>query len=120
MSEELQTSASLHFVKGERDVEKSYGGIMLDVTGSIYFQGNQVIATSSTVVKVGSLSSVGYVIVKNLDPTDYVSFHNGTSGALTVEVPPKGVAMFKFATGGTLYATANTTTVEIEYTLISA
>jgi len=120
MSEELSVSTGLRFVKGERELEKSYAGVMLDVSGSNYFQGNQTILTSATVVNIGAVASIGYILAKNLDSTNYVSFHNGSGGALTVELPPKGSALFKLATSGTLYATANTATVEIEYTVISA
>lgn len=118
MANELQLSAALKFVKGPRKVNKTYGGVMIDITGSDYFVGTQTVGTSAELVNVGDVSSIGYILVKNLDTTNYVSIRNGASGADVIDIPAGGVALFQFATGGVLYAIADTAACIVEFTII--
>ena len=122
MADELKINANISFSKDRKKYSKSYGGIEVDVTGTDYVVGTQSIATSATAINVGEIGNEGYIYAKNLDTTNYVELHNGSSGTHMVKLLPGDVCLFKLfkLVDGTpdLHATANEAAVEIEYAII--
>jgi hypothetical protein len=49
----------------------------------------QSIATSETALELGDISSRGFCIIANLDPTNYVEVKVGTAGAIFAKLFPK-------------------------------
>jgi len=121
MSEELEVGARLKFSKGKKSEDVSFGSVILDVSGSEYVTGTFTPSgTSAEAIPMGGVNSIGYILVRNLDATNYADLHNGMSGTLTVRVGPGEIALFKMTTSGTPYITSNTAATAIEYTFIEA
>lgn len=80
----------------------------------------QSIATSETAINLGGVSSLGYCIIVNRDPTNYVEIKTATSGTIFAKLFPGELAMFRIGSGVTApYAVANSGAVQIEILLCS-
>jgi len=118
MSDELRLSASINFSKGSALINRAMT-VTLDVTGDAYCAAVQNIGTSpEQVVQMSEVGDPGYLLVKNLDSTNYVEL-SCESGATdwTVKIPAGGIALFRPG-GNTVYGKANTSAVTIEYVWI--
>lgn len=119
MSNELILSASLKFAKGERRVNVAKAGVQLDVAGTDFIQKTQTIGTSVEDMDLGDIGTPGYMFVRNLDATNFVSIRHGASGDNVVKIRAGGIALFELASSDP-QAIADAASVEIEYTVIEA
>ena len=114
MSNEISISASLTFSKGGASVSRSEG-IQVSVTGDAFSHEVMSIPTSATLlVEGGDLGTAGYVLIKNLDATNYVTV--GLSGQYSIKLKAGEIALFRAA--APIYALANTATVLVEYLIV--
>jgi hypothetical protein len=75
------------------------------------------VATSETPVPLGEVTSVGFVYIENLDPTNYVRVGCPT-GQYTNKFKPGEGYWFR-ASANTIYAIANSAPCNISYEVIS-
>lgn len=116
MANELDISASMRFTKGQMDVPLSASG-RLTITGTQYVKYNQVITQAAEVaLELGTgIGTMGYMLVKNLDPTNYFEIRWGTGEEDVIKVPPKLFALFHVGSDMTApYALADTADCEAE------
>ena len=119
MANELTISASLKYQKGDRKLDVAKSGVQIDVTGTDFIQKTQTVGTSVEDLDLGDIGTPGYMFVRNLDATNFVSIRHGASGDNVVKVRSGGIALFELASNDP-QAIADTAAVEIEYTIIEA
>ena len=121
MANELTISGSIKFAKGAKSVSLAKSGVQLDVAGDNYIQKTQSIGTSEEAIDLGDITIPGYAFFVNLDSTNFVSLRDATGADDMIDIPPGGIALFKFHAGATApYAIADTAAVEIEYLIVEA
>ena len=116
MANELTVSCSVRFSKSGREADKAYGGVQIDVSGTRVVSNMQTVGTSEEALVVGDVGTAGYMIVKNLDATNYVTLRASTGAADTVKLKAGEVAMYRLASSAP-FAIANTAPCDIEYLL---
>lgn len=124
MSDELTISAAMRYSKGGRlfdsAVLPNLVGVQLDVTDTD-FTGwkSQTILTSVAALSLGSITTPGYMLCKNISVTadNYITIRSGSGGAAVVRIRPQGIALFELETT-TPYAIANSVSAELLYCII--
>lgn len=116
MANELNLSASLSFSKGGAVVDKALTAT-ISVTGDAFSHEilSIAITTPTLLVESASLGTPGYVFIKNLDATNFVSV--GITGSYTVKLKAGEFALFRYASTS-LYAVADTAACLVEYIII--
>ena len=117
MSDELALTARLSFNKGGASVTRAVN-ITVDITGDAYTNGVQSITTDADqVLALGAaLGTPGYVIVKNLDDTNFVTLGiEKTSWAIKIKAGE--VSMWRH-NGATIPIIADTDACLVEYIII--
>lgn len=122
MADELSLSFSLQFSKGGRYVDTanlSTLGQEIDVSGTDYIHKTQTIGTTAEALDIGDITTCGWIVVRNLDATNYIEISRATftTGQGTVKVKAGEKAVFRLGSN-TPYALANSSSVEIQYLLI--
>lgn len=117
MSAELLLSASLKFSKGGSVFEALLNGTYFDVSGTVGNKQVQAIGTSDESLALGDVSTIGFVMIKNLDPTNYVTI--GSDGTLYPLKLKPGEAFMGRWNAAAIHVKANTATCNVEYTIIS-
>ena len=117
MANELALSWSMSFSKGGAAVSVS-GSDNVDVSGTKYTKVVQNIGTVDETLALGDVSTIGFVIFKNLDGTNYVQI--GADGSSYPVKLNAGETAGPFRwNGAAIHAKANTAACDLEYTLIS-
>lgn len=118
MANEITVTASLQFAKGNiTALTRSYNGVSVTVTGTAYVQNVQTVGTSEEALLIGDVTP-GYVLMKNLDSTNFVSVRHATGGSNCVKLKPGEVSLFRFASAAP-FVIADTAPVQLEYYLIA-
>uniref|UniRef100_A0A6M3KCC4 Uncharacterized protein n=1 Tax=viral metagenome TaxID=1070528 RepID=A0A6M3KCC4_9ZZZZ len=116
MSNELTLRTSISFNKGDAKVNRT-DGISVDVTGDAFSHEVQSIPTSNTALTEGAaVGTPGYVWIKNLDTTNYVTV--GLTGSYAIKLLAGEFALFRAA--GAVFALADTASCLVEYVIIEA
>src|SRR5689334_11671718 len=113
MANEISISASLAVSKGGM-VLTGTGNAQLDMAGEDMIHTTQIIGTSAeTLALVDLAGTPGYVMVKNLDATNFVELATD-SGMVNkfAKIRPGKLALFE-PTTGTIYARADTAAVRV-------
>lgn len=84
----------------------------LEPANKRYNTGIQTIGTTEEALDVGDVSSAGYILVINLDDTNYVEV--GLTGSYCIELPKNG-GFAVFPPTGTIMAKANSAECDIEF-----
>lgn len=88
------------------------------VTGNSPIANIQAVGTADETLAAGDAGSGGYIIVKNLDGTNFVELGH-TSGTYNVRLKAGEIACFRAGTDlTTIHAKANTAGVLLEYLLL--
>lgn len=123
MANEISLTASISVYKASimsAAVGRSLTGVLVSMAGGfIVGPTQQSIATSATALNLGGVTAPGYMWIQNMDPTNYVRLHNGSSGAKVVKLQAGEFSLFRWDDTGTPYATANTAACIVEYLLLS-
>lgn len=119
MADELTLSISANFSKSGISIDSSDMGLLglqFTVSGTDWVKSTQSIGTTAEVLGKGEITTPGYLIVKNLDATNYVEFEKATfsTTAGTVKLKAGEIAMFRVSSS-TLYACANTDACIVTY-----
>lgn len=121
MANEIALSGNLSYsdangAKQELGVES----LLQSVTTKITHRGQQSIATTETTLELGSVSSVGYVILINRDGTNYVDVKTAASGTIFARLQPGGFCILYLGSGVTApVAIANTAACVIDKLICS-
>jgi hypothetical protein len=85
----------------------------VDMAGDEMIQNVQQVGASTEALVVGDVSTIGLVMVKNLDDTNYVELSTDNANANKfMKLRPGTFALFP-ASSATIYATANTATCKV-------
>jgi len=116
MSNELSVYAGLIFNKNGASVIANES-VSVSITGSNMVKDTQEIGTTEETLELPSdMSSAGFLLIKNLDDTNYVDI-GVTTGVYTVRIKAGEIALFR-PTSTTIYAKADTAAVSIQKTFI--
>ena len=89
------------------------GSLSLTMAGTEMIGNTQTIGTSSEALTLGDVSTIGYVLVKNLDATNYVEVSlDNSQTQILAKLLAGEFALLKPNTA-TLYAKANTSSVSL-------
>ena len=115
MANEISISASLAFDKTITD-SFSCQGLTFTMSGTEYIKNVQSIGTSEEALIVGDVTP-GFILMKNLDPTNFVSFRSATGATNTVKLKPGEIALFR-SSGAAPFMIADTGACRVQYLLI--
>ena len=93
-----------------------------DVSGSAVASGVQTIGTTAEALDVGDVATLGRLLLRNLDTTNYVEWGPDSAGTMIGcgKLKPSGdVAEFRLKPGITLKLQANTASCNVQYELLS-
>jgi hypothetical protein len=112
MANEISASAQLSATKNGVTLNNSVGLTVQaskDMAGDQMTQNVQIVGTSAEALDVGDVSTIGYVLLKNLDTTNFVqiALDSGVSTQIFAKLRAGDVALFPAATA-TIYAKADT------------
>lgn len=120
MADELTINVSVQY-EDENDVQMSLAcptDFLATIASAtpLAYQGSQSIATTETTIGLGGITSLGYMLLINRDPTNYVEIKTGASGTIIAKLDPAGgMALFKVGSGITApVAIANSAACVIE------
>jgi hypothetical protein len=120
MADSLTVKAQLIYSPDSAEELPLNTGLLIDtiaMTGSSYAHFHQVIGTSEEQVAIPADVEPGYILLKNLDTTNYI-FLGATAGARTVQLLAGELALFRLYNNTeqepTLYATADTASCRLE------
>ena len=125
MADEIQLQVSLSVSKGGAKSSIALKTIKVDMAGDNFVNKTQTIATSAEAIEVGDISTLGWLIVGNLDATNFVQIGIDSGGfvpfvnlkAAAAEADQEW-AVFRLTPGITLQAQADTAATLIQYMLI--
>ena len=121
MPNELLISASMTFAKGTTAARMGRGGVMANVAGTKVADLIQDVGTIVEVLLLGDMTAPGYVMIENLDATNFVSVRAGAGGTNLIEIPAGTTAgPFRFSAASVPHVIANTAAVRIRFLLIEA
>lgn len=113
---DVTVSATVQFTNPNGDTRTAQvAEFLATLSDKLCHLGDQEIGTSEEAVNLGGLSSVGWCLIKNSDPTNYVELKTGTGGTVFAKLPPDtnqdgngGVALLYLGSGAQApYAIAN-------------
>lgn len=112
MAKEINITASLSIAQNGTVFAQIFP-LVLDMAGDNMFQNIQDVGTTCEAVLLGDLATIGYLLLKNLDVTNYVELSSDNANANKImKILPGGVALIPPGTI-TLYATAHTAGIKL-------
>ena len=100
--------------------ELGVDSLLQSVTTKVTSRAQQSIATSETTINLGGVASVGWLILVNLDDTNYVEIKTAASGTIIAKLPPGGFCILYLGSGITApVAIANTAACIIDKLICS-
>lgn len=120
MANEISLSGSMTFQKGNVSASMGKAGVRADVAGLRYAEYVQEIGTSAEALELGDVGTPGYVMIENLDATNFVSLRPTSSAADMIRIRAGEFAgPFQLAAAAP-FAIANTAAVRIRCLVIEA
>lgn len=121
MSNEITLNASLAYADDESaDLALEIAEALASVTTKKYIKAKQNIGTSEEAIGLGEVTSLGWALFINRDPTNYIELRTGTGATKFAKLRPGKFAFFEFGSGITApYAIADTAACQMEYLIIS-
>lgn len=102
MSLELTLSGSLAYADANGvDAELLVESLQQSVSTKIISRAPQSIAITETVINLGSVASIGYVMLINRDTTNFVNVKTAASGTIFAKLPPGGFCILHLGSGVT-------------------
>lgn len=120
MANELSLTFGLSFSKSGITEALNPGLKLFNVAGSNFMRQTQTIGTSAEAIALGDVATPGYILMHNLNVTNYVEVFNDNGATKpVVHLRPGGWALFEFAiTASAPFAKADTGSCIVEYVLI--
>lgn len=120
MANEIQVAVSLGATKGGASVAKDASGT-ITMSGEDMGAHTQVITTSATAMNMGTVTGApAAVLVKNLDPTNYVEVDSANSFDKFPQKIRPGCGIILFPETATMYLKANTASCLVEIAMAEA
>lgn len=116
MSREIQLAASVRFSKSGSIIETVLASMYVDVSGLGGIKSKVTIGTTDETLDLGDITTPGYLVIKNLDSTNYVSW--GPDGTVYPNKAKAGEFAVVRWNGAAIHIKANTASCEVEYTLL--
>ena len=120
MANEIKINISATLLNGFQKDQFNPGQISVDQAAEGRGGHVQTIGTSQEVVDFGDIGTSGYIMLRNLDDTNYVRY-GPTSDAATIELfgklKPGEVACFRLEPGIVMRAQANVASVKLDVKL---
>ena len=122
MATQLTSNVSLAYDDGvSQPISLQLAEFLSVMATKIVYRGQQLIATADTDLDLGAVATLGYFLIVNLDPTNYVDLKTQTAGTIIARLDPAG-GWFggKFGAGITAPAAiANTTACLLDILIAS-
>lgn len=121
MADEITVSVSLKVINGNMRFERRINSIQIDQAAVGSNGGVQEIGFAAhEVIAVGDLGTLGCVILRNLDSTNFVEIGKDVAAAFQsfTSLKPGEAQTFRFAAGVVPYAQADTGAVDLEYMIL--
>jgi len=120
MADELKIQAMMSFAKGTIPRQKfDSGQVSVTVAGSNYHRTVQAVGTSKEALSLGDVATPGYVILHNLDDTNFVLLYpNATHDPLVQLKAGEWSGPLRFAPGATPNVKADTGACNLEIFLV--
>lgn len=117
MAGELKLTVSANITKGFYKDSFSPGQLSIDQTTQGAFCGVLSIGTSDEAVTFTDISTLGWLIMRNLDTSNYVEWGPESGGAMVAvgRMEAGEVAVFRLKPGITLRLQANTAACRVEF-----
>jgi len=113
MADELTVTTKVSFSKGGAVVSRSFTDTVT-ITGDAFTHGVQSVGTSEEEIAQGAdVGTPGYVLIKNLDDTNYVEV-GSTTGVYDIKLKAGEAALYRH-NSATVYALADTGACLVEY-----
>ena len=113
MANELRVTTKVNFSKGGAVVTRSFSQDVT-ITGDMFSHDVQSIGTVEEELAQGAdLGTPGYVLIKNLDATNYVEI-GSTTGIYDIKLKAGEVALYRH-NSATVYGKANVAACLVEY-----
>lgn len=119
MAQEGTYSLQLTFLKGGVGSTKGSGQVYFDVAGTNFVQGTGATTTAYAALPLGSITTPGMLIIRNLDTTNDIFVGPDGTVASSVRVKAGTWAMF-YCGSTTPNVKSNAGTPKFEYLLIEA
>ncbi len=119
MADEITIDINLKYSKNGADSSFTARGVTVTVAGNPISEGVQSVGTSYEAIQMGEVTAPGYVVLKNLDATNYVEFSADSGGANALVKTRAGQPALFPMDGTTLYARANTAACLVQYKIYS-
>lgn len=120
MADEIKVSVILDVndtKTGSVRLYREYLKQSFDMSGSKAVTNIQNIGTSAEAIDIGDITTPGYMIVKNLDATNFVEIRDGSAGADVIKIKAGEVQLFRLATT-TPFGIAATAPCTIDYAIV--
>lgn len=114
--QELNLQISARFSKGGTNFDSPLGSLYIDVSGSVAVKNTVSVGTVDETLDKGDIGTVGFLIGKNLDPTNFILIGDGTNYLNKVKA---GEPICTRWNGANVHAKADTAACLFEYMLVS-
>ncbi len=123
MSNEINYQVALSCYKPSvmaNAVGRSFGPSVWNMAGNLVEQGTVIVATTTTAIPLGQVTSPGLAVFFNMDATNYIQLQVSNGGAVLARLVAGGPPAFiPLDPGMTPYAIANTAPCYLDYLILS-
>lgn len=124
MADELTLKVTFNYnpsTAGEVTVNPAEFSGTFDVAGSPITSGIQAIGTSEEILNLGDVTTPGYLMIKNLDSTNFLQYNvDATPTQYTGKLLAGEFALLRLGdTASALYLKADTSSCNVQYWLLS-
>jgi hypothetical protein len=118
MANELTVSVKFTWTKNSTTVTLNREGVSVTTSGDQCIHHRQTIGTSEELLAFGDVVAGGYCVGVNRDPTNFVKLRAASGAADLVKAKPGEPFLFRFNSGITPYAIADTAPCDLEYAIV--
>ena len=116
MANEISTSTNFTFQKNGNPPQAWTANGTITVSGNYFVSGVQNIGTTDETVSLGDIGTVGWVLLKNLDGTNYVTA--GSDGSVYPIKLKAGEEIKTRWNGAAVHLKANTAACNVAYLIV--
>ena len=118
MANEISLSVGFSASKGGVTVRAPSGGITRNMAGTEMISNVQSVGTSAEALQLGDVTTIGYLVVKNLDATNFVEIDSANTFDKFPQKLLAGDQVVLRPQTATIHVKANTAAVDIAVTAV--